>query len=102
MSGNAADQLLQVTAYQAKRLFRDRLVGSDSCDRFDSILLSALRNDWNLNTDQLKSQYFVTWGSSVVPSDLTELKRSFGRSLGPIAIDDFRDIVRKGLISFGT
>ena len=63
--------------------------------------MSTLRNDWNFSMDTHKPMYFVTWGSTIVPSDQTELKRSFGRPLGPIADDDFKEIVRKGLISFG-
>ena len=87
--------------YQARRLFKDRLVGKESYDRFDGILTSSLRNDWNLHSDTEKPLYFVTWGSTIVPSDQTELMRSFGRPLGPIAVEDFREIVQKGLISFG-
>ena len=100
-TGSSAEQLLQVIAYQAKRLFRDRLVGKDNCNRFDGIVSSALRNDWNFSPENTKSQHFVTWGSAIAPSDQTELKKAFGRPLGLIAIEDFRDIVRKGLISFG-
>ena len=100
-TGNSAEQLLQVVMYQSKRLFKDRLVGKESCDRFDGIVTSTLRNDWNLNIDTQNLMYFVTWGSTIVPSDQTELMRSFGRPLGPIAVDDFREIVKKGLISFG-
>ena len=100
-TGDSAEQLLKVVMYQATRLFRDRLVGKESCDRFDRIVSSTIRNDWNFSVDTQNSLYFVTWGSTIVPSDQTELMKSFGRPLGPIGVDDFREIVQKGLISFG-
>lgn len=100
-TGDKADQLLEVVSYQAKRLFKDRLVGKESRDQFDGIVISALRNDWNFNIESQKSKYYVTWGSTIASSDQSDLNRSFGRPLGFIDVDDLKNIVRKGLISFG-
>ena len=56
-----ADHVLEVWSYEANRLFRDRLVGRESIDAFDNILLTVLRADWNANvTDNLQSEYYST------------------------------------------
>jgi dynein heavy chain 2 len=50
---NSSEKVLEIWAYEARRIFRDRLVGNESRNRFDTILMSVLRNDWSadvLNT----------------------------------------------------
>ena len=44
---NDEKELLDVVAYECERLFQDRLVGLDSRQKFQSILCSCLRADWN-------------------------------------------------------
>lgn len=46
---NSSDHVVSVCCYEAKRLFRDRIVGDDSRERFDSILQSIFRSDWSPN-----------------------------------------------------
>ena len=52
-----ADHVLEVWAYEANRLFRDRLVGSVDIEAFDDILFTVLRTDWTANmADDLLSE----------------------------------------------
>ena len=44
-----SDFVLEVWAYEAFRLFRDRMVGMDSINRFDNILITVVRSDWSSN-----------------------------------------------------
>ena len=44
-----SESVLEVWAYEAFRLFRDRMVGTDSINRFDNIVLSIVRADWSTN-----------------------------------------------------
>lgn len=60
----SGDEVLVVWAYEAHRLFRDRLVGEETMVKFDSILMTVVRNDWSANiVDRLKgsltSKHFV-------------------------------------------
>lgn len=43
---NVTDSVLEVVAYEARRLFRDRLVSSKDIHTFDNILSSIIRGDW--------------------------------------------------------
>lgn len=43
---NVTDSVLEVIAYEARRLFRDRLVSSKDLHTFDNILSSIVRGDW--------------------------------------------------------
>lgn len=43
---NVTDSVLEVVAYEARRLFRDRLVSSKDLHTFDNILSSIVRGDW--------------------------------------------------------
>lgn len=40
------DSVLEVVAYEARRLFRDRLVSLKDVHAFDNILSSIVRGDW--------------------------------------------------------
>lgn len=41
-----ADFVLEVLAYEARRLFRDRIVGMKERHVFDSILIKVFQGDW--------------------------------------------------------
>ena len=45
----SSDHLLQIWAYEARRLFRDKMVGTEGLNKFDSILMSTIRADWSAN-----------------------------------------------------
>lgn len=44
---NVTDSVLEVVAYEARRLFRDRLVSLKDVHAFDNILSSIVRGDWS-------------------------------------------------------
>lgn len=43
---NVTDGVLEAVAYEAHRLFRDRLVSSRDLHNFDNILSSIIRGEW--------------------------------------------------------
>lgn len=43
---NVTDGVLEAVAYEARRLFRDRLVSSRDLHNFDNILSSIMRGEW--------------------------------------------------------
>lgn len=45
------EQLLEVLAYEAARVYRDRLVDADAAAKFDAGLAAALRSTWGFNPD---------------------------------------------------
>lgn len=42
-----AENLLEMWTYEACRLFRDRLVGTDALERFDQLIDKTLKTDWS-------------------------------------------------------
>jgi hypothetical protein len=46
---HSSDTVLEIWAYEARRLFRDRIVGHDSQAKFDKLLYSVVRADWSAN-----------------------------------------------------
>ena len=44
-----SEHVLEVWCYEAYRLFRDRLVGSDARNRFDNIMATVVRSEWSAN-----------------------------------------------------
>lgn len=55
----ANDQILDIVTYEARRLFRDRLVDSDSALKFDSLMSSILKQQWK-HTIKLQDVYFTS------------------------------------------
>ena len=53
------DSVLEVVAYEARRLFRDRLVSSKDLHTFDNILSSIIRGDWG--SDALDNMTGMRW-----------------------------------------
>jgi len=54
---STADTVLTIWAYEANRLFCDRLVGEDSISKLYNILTTIARNDWSANImDGIKSE----------------------------------------------
>ena len=45
--------LLMAWAYEAQRLFRDKLASSEDIEKFDSILAAVLRSDWGADISNL-------------------------------------------------
>lgn len=61
---NVTDSVLEVVAYEARRLFRDRLVSSKDLHTFDNILSSIIRGDWG--SDALDNMPGMTYSSSIL------------------------------------
>ena len=59
----ATESILDVFAYEARRVFRDRLVDVESMGRFDSILNSVLRTQWHHTLD-ITDSYFTGLASA--------------------------------------
>ncbi|KAL0047749.1 hypothetical protein WJX82_010930, partial [Trebouxia sp. C0006] len=70
-----ATDLLQAAAYEACRVFRDRLASSEHIARFDSIMADTLRKHWRINLD-LTGSVFATLGGPA--AQLTAGKGSAG------------------------
>lgn len=45
-SKHPLDYVLEIVAYEARRLFRDKIVGAKELHLFDSILTSVFQGDW--------------------------------------------------------
>ncbi|KAG5188873.1 dynein heavy chain, N-terminal region 2-domain-containing protein [Tribonema minus] len=58
------EELLDCLAYEAQRLFRDRLVDVEAESRFDGIIATALRTHWRY-TPVLTDMFFSTLGQGV-------------------------------------
>lgn len=46
---HTSETVLEIWAYEARRLFRDRIVGTDGQAKFDKLLMSVVRSDWSAN-----------------------------------------------------
>ena len=57
------ENLLEVVAHEACRIFRDRLVGSDACNRFDQQLSSIMRAQFR-HTLVSNNSYFTSLSSA--------------------------------------
>ncbi|XP_069615312.1 cytoplasmic dynein 2 heavy chain 1 [Ranitomeya imitator] len=98
------DNVLEVVAYEARRLFRDRIVTSKELNVFDNILLSVLQGDWGSDVlDHMADLFYVTWGalheagSVLAPGQALP---SHGRPIGKLNSADFKDVIKKGVIQF--
>lgn len=90
--------LLEMWAYEACRLFRDRLVGHKAQEQFDAILSSVVLSNWSFDLSTLEREggsMYVTWGSTQTG------KCVFGRSLGRLSISDMEGVVAKGVVAYG-
>ena len=72
-SDTSVESVLKIWAYEGLRIFYDRLVERDARKKFNSILSSALKDEWRSDIlASLKDTYFISWekssGSSRLPS----------------------------------
>ena len=91
--GGGGEELLDVFAYEAQRLFRDRLVDVDSEQRFDSMLLGLLRQHWG-HTPALDGVFFSSLDAG--RGDASGAAGG-GRPLLRISADDFKATVAREL-----
>uniref|UniRef100_A0A672FSM8 Cytoplasmic dynein 2 heavy chain 1 n=1 Tax=Salarias fasciatus TaxID=181472 RepID=A0A672FSM8_SALFA len=96
---NVTDSVLEVVAYEARRLFRDRLVSSKDLHTFDNILSSIIRGDWSSDAlDNMTDGFYVTWGSSegaVMAPGLS--LPPHGKQLGRLNSADLKQVIQKGV-----
>uniref|UniRef100_T1IHY1 Cytoplasmic dynein 2 heavy chain 1 n=1 Tax=Strigamia maritima TaxID=126957 RepID=T1IHY1_STRMM len=102
--------MLQITVYEAKRLFQDKLVGEESHNvktcidsvgavksQLEDILRAAVEKEWNINVmESLKNTYFVTKGAKTdtVITPGAQLP-SFGLPLGKLDSKEWEKIVKE-------
>ena len=102
-SSDTQDRLLEMWAYEARRLFHDRLVGERALDQFDAILNSILRFDWSADSSSLDQEggaFYITWGSHH-GSLSDDIGTQFGRPLGRLSAVDMQEMVAKAIIAYG-
>uniref|UniRef100_A0A8C7E017 Dynein cytoplasmic 2 heavy chain 1 n=1 Tax=Oncorhynchus kisutch TaxID=8019 RepID=A0A8C7E017_ONCKI len=96
--------VLEVVAYEAKRLFRDRLVSSKDIHSFDNILSSVIRGDWGSDAlDNMTDGFYVTWGASEGGGVMApgQSLPPHGKSLGRLDFADLRQVIHKGAVLYG-
>ncbi|XP_032878557.1 cytoplasmic dynein 2 heavy chain 1 isoform X2 [Amblyraja radiata] len=104
-SQQSADHVLEVVAYEAHRLFRDRIVGSKNLLIFDNILISVIRGDWGSDLlDNMKDSFYVTWGAWHDAGSVTAPDQPlppYGKMLGKLNSSDLKDVIQKGIVQYG-
>uniref|UniRef100_A0A671UXN0 Cytoplasmic dynein 2 heavy chain 1 n=1 Tax=Sparus aurata TaxID=8175 RepID=A0A671UXN0_SPAAU len=104
-AGNQTHMLfdvLEVVAYEARRLFRDRLVSSKDLHTFDNILSSIIRGDWGSDAlDNMTDGFYVTWGASegavMAPGQALP---PHGKQLGRLHSADLKQVIQKGVVLY--
>ncbi|XP_034521541.1 LOW QUALITY PROTEIN: cytoplasmic dynein 2 heavy chain 1 [Ailuropoda melanoleuca] len=104
-SNHPLDYVLEIVAYEAQRLFRDKIVGAKELHLFDSILASVFQGDWGSDVlDNMADSFYVTWGarhSSGTRAAPGQPLPPHGKPLGKLNSADLKDVIRKGLIHYG-
>ena len=87
--------VLEAWAYEACRLFRDKLATEEDIEKFDAILKNVLYADWNSKAaDNLKQMVYTTSGDANF-SARSPLPK-FGRGLGCLPLQNWEQVVEKG------
>ncbi|NWH43496.1 DYHC2 protein, partial [Fregata magnificens] len=97
------DYVLEIVAYEAHRLFRDKIVGMKELQVFDNILMKVFQSDWGSDVlDNMADIFYVTWGACqeafITPGQALP---PHGRPLGRLNSTDLKDIIQKGIIHYG-
>ncbi|XP_030099868.1 cytoplasmic dynein 2 heavy chain 1 isoform X1 [Mus musculus] len=104
-SNHPLDYVLEIVAYEARRLFRDKIVGVKELHLFDNILTSVLQGDWGSDIlDNMADSFYVTWGAHHVSGGKTAPGQPLpphGKPLGKLTSADLKDVIKKGLIHYG-
>uniref|UniRef100_A0A8C8DIA2 Dynein cytoplasmic 2 heavy chain 1 n=1 Tax=Oryzias sinensis TaxID=183150 RepID=A0A8C8DIA2_9TELE len=102
LAGSMVQLYEQVIAYEARRLFRDRLVSSKDLHTFDNMLSSVIRGDWSSDAlDNMADGFYVTWGCSegTVMAPCQPLP-PHGKQLGRLDSSDLREVIQKGVMLY--
>ncbi|XP_044933442.1 cytoplasmic dynein 2 heavy chain 1 isoform X4 [Mustela putorius furo] len=104
-SNHPLDYVLEIVAYEARRLFRDKIVGAKELHLFDSILTSVFQGDWGSDVlDNMADSFYVTWGARHNSGTRVAPRQPLpphGKPLGKLNSADLKDVIRKGLIHYG-
>ncbi|OQS05963.1 dynein heavy chain [Thraustotheca clavata] len=88
----ANEEVLDVLGYEARRLFRDRLVDAESKSKFDSALNTILKQQWR-HQAKLQDVYFTSLGMKRTEDMmLIPLRRMTG--------EDFQSAVAQGIVLY--
>ncbi|OQR98203.1 dynein heavy chain [Achlya hypogyna] len=88
----ATEDVLDVVAYEARRLFRDRLVDAESQAKFDAALHTILKQQWR-HSAKLGDVYFTSVGTKrVEDAAVVPLRR--------MAVEDFQAAVAQGIVLY--
>ncbi|XP_033632471.1 cytoplasmic dynein 2 heavy chain 1-like isoform X2 [Asterias rubens] len=100
-SDNTSDYVLEIFAYEASRLFRDRLVSEEARSRFDSILLGALQSEWNAGhvMQNMAGVYYVTWGSRADAGASGGPLPPVGKPLGRLSSSDLKEVIKRAKVT---
>ncbi|XP_059389924.1 dynein cytoplasmic 2 heavy chain 1 isoform X4 [Carassius carassius] len=99
---SAVDSVLEVVAYEARRLFRDRIVSSKDLNVFENILSSVIRGDWGSDAlDNMTDTYFVTLAASHEGRSPGQPLPPHGKPLGRLNAADLTEIIHKGIVLYG-
>jgi len=102
------ENLLSVFVYEGQRMFRDRLVDNESRNRFDALLASVMRKDWQHRLDDIDGCYFSSLvpPENSAPSFLNEAKEDQevnevdSKQLCRIPVEDFKAIIEHGMMMY--
>ncbi|KAF0030538.1 hypothetical protein F2P81_017269 [Scophthalmus maximus] len=99
---NVTDSVLEVVAYEARRLFRDRLVSSKDIHTFDNILSSIIRGDWASDAlDNMTDGLYVTWGATEgAAMSPGQSLPPHGKQLGRLDSADLKQVIQKGVVLY--
>ncbi|XP_053561557.1 cytoplasmic dynein 2 heavy chain 1 [Bombina bombina] len=104
VSKQSQDYVLEIVAYEARRLFRDRIVSPKELNVFDNILSSVLQGDWGSDVlDNMTDFFYVTWGAVHEAGALLAPGQSLpphGKPLGRLNSTDLKDVIKKGSIQY--
>uniref|UniRef100_A0A803SUA0 Dynein cytoplasmic 2 heavy chain 1 n=1 Tax=Anolis carolinensis TaxID=28377 RepID=A0A803SUA0_ANOCA len=90
---------------QARRLFRDKIVGTKELYGFDNVLMKVFQGDWGSDIlDNMADSFYVTWGARHELGTVMAPGQTLpphGRPLGKLNSADLKDVIRKGIIHYG-
>ncbi|CAD5120552.1 DgyrCDS9119 [Dimorphilus gyrociliatus] len=97
----SGDYLLEVWAYEAHRLFRDRIVGEEAKKQFDDLFEECLKVNWDASIlNNLEGKYFTTFAADIEGEGPGKPVPENGMTLGTFGLDDFNQILDKALVAY--
>ena len=92
-----AVDLLEALYYEAGRTFRDRLVGADAVNKFDSLIANVFRKHWRKDGLGSTGNVYTTWA---IPLDEREHTMGVAAPMASMPADSFAEHARAGLLSY--